>query len=115
MSQKAGSEYEEIVITNYDPRRHDSTRHWQLNIFNLSAADEEEGKYTLIHEPTKELKQGGMNMTFIKYTSDGKAVIQPAALTLSGLDRRKRWSCTLWKTPSSCSSLTWSRWRKPPL
>ena len=26
-------------------------------------------------------------MTFIKYTNDGKAVIQPAALTLSGLDR----------------------------
>lgn len=25
-------------------------------------------------------------MTFIKYTNDGKAVIQPAALTLSGLD-----------------------------
>ena len=34
-------------------------------------------------------------MTFIKYTNDGKAVIQPAALTLSGLER--------------------SRWRKPPL
>lgn len=28
-------------------------------------------------------------MTFIKYTNDGKAVIQPAALTLSGLDREK--------------------------
>lgn len=28
-------------------------------------------------------------MTFIKYTSDGKAVIQPAALTLSGLDREE--------------------------
>ena len=26
-------------------------------------------------------------MTFIKYTTDGKAVIQPAALILSGLDR----------------------------
>jgi hypothetical protein len=30
-----------------------------------------------------------MNMTFIKYTNDGKAVIQPAALTLSGLDREE--------------------------
>ena len=89
MSQKAGSEYEEIVITNYDPRRHNSARHWQLNLFNLSAADEEEGKYTLIHEPTKRTQTGGMNMTFIKYTSDGKAVIQPAALTLSGLDREE--------------------------
>lgn len=28
-------------------------------------------------------------MTFIKYTNDGKAVIQPAALTLSGLDSEK--------------------------
>ena len=51
MSQTAGSEYEEIVITNYDPRRHDSTRHWQLSIFNLSAAEEDDGRYTLIHEP----------------------------------------------------------------
>lgn len=29
-------------------------------------------------------------MTFIKYTNDGKAVIQPAALTLSGLDGGKK-------------------------
>lgn len=28
-------------------------------------------------------------MTFIKYTNDGKAVIQPAALTLSGLEQEK--------------------------
>lgn len=28
MSQKAGSEYEEIVITNYDPRLYNSARHW---------------------------------------------------------------------------------------
>ena len=28
-------------------------------------------------------------MTFIKYTSDGKAVIQPAALTLSGLEQEE--------------------------
>ena len=28
-------------------------------------------------------------MTFIKYTNDGKAGIQPAALTLSGLDREE--------------------------
>ena len=28
-------------------------------------------------------------MTFIKYTNDGKAVIQPAALTLSGLEREE--------------------------
>lgn len=29
-------------------------------------------------------------MTFIKYTNDGKAVIQPAALTLSGLNEEKK-------------------------
>lgn len=52
MSQKAGSEYEEIVVTNYDPRSHDSTRHWQLDLFNLPPPDEFDGKYTLIHEPT---------------------------------------------------------------
>ena len=51
MSQKAGSEYEEIVITNYDPRLYNSARHWQLSIFNLSAAEEDDGRYTLIHEP----------------------------------------------------------------
>ena len=28
-------------------------------------------------------------MTFIKYTNDGKAVIQPAALTLSGLEQKE--------------------------
>ena len=28
-----------------------------------------------------------MKMTFIKYTNDGKAVIQPAALTRSGLEQ----------------------------
>ena len=51
MSQKAGSEYEEIVITNYDPRTLESVRNWQLSMFNLSIADEEDGRYTLIHEP----------------------------------------------------------------
>lgn len=51
MSQKAGSEYEEIVITNYDPRVYDSTRHWQLSMFGLPAMDEDDGRYTLIHEP----------------------------------------------------------------
>ena len=45
------TEYEEIVITNYDPRLYNSARHWQLSIFNLSAAEEDDGRYTLIHEP----------------------------------------------------------------
>lgn len=54
-------------------------------------------------------------MTFIKYTSDGKAVIQPAALTLSGLDREETLELHTLKTPSSCSSRRWSlRRRLPP-
>ena len=57
MSQKAGNEYEEIVITNYDPRVYDSTRHWQLSMFGLPVADEDNGKYTLIHEPEHPLKE----------------------------------------------------------
>lgn len=56
MSLKAGSEYVELVITNYDPRLHDSTRHWQLSIFNLPVMDEDEGNYELIHEPEHPLK-----------------------------------------------------------
>ena len=53
MSQKAGSEYEEIVITNYDPRRYNTARNWQLSMFHLSPTDEYEGRYTLIHEPNQ--------------------------------------------------------------
>ena len=36
-------------------------------------------------------------MTFIKYTNDGKAVIQPAALTLSGLDREETLEMHTWE------------------
>ena len=35
MSQKAGSEYEEIVITNYDPRLYNSARHWPVSYTHL--------------------------------------------------------------------------------
>ncbi len=74
MSQKPEANTREIVITNYDPRLYNSARHWQLSIFNLSAAEEDDGRYTLIHEPkTKSDKTEGMKMTFIKYTNDGKA------------------------------------------
>lgn len=56
MSQKAGSEYEEIVITNYDPGTYSAARSWQLSMFGLPALDEADGKYTLIHEPEHPLK-----------------------------------------------------------
>ena len=54
MSQTAGSEYEEVVMTNYDPRVLGSDRGWQFNLFQPSeGGDSGEGKYRLIHEPIK--------------------------------------------------------------
>ena len=50
MSQKAGSEFVEVVITNYDPRKHKS----QLSMFNLQL--ETGARYELIHEPRVALK-----------------------------------------------------------
>ena len=52
MSQKAGSEYEEAIITNYDPRR----AIWQLSLENL-LGDNCDTRYELMHEPKKPLKQ----------------------------------------------------------
>ena len=51
MSQKAGSEYEEIVITNYDPRK----ACWQLSMDSLLGGDGDT-RYELIHEPEHPLK-----------------------------------------------------------
>ena len=54
MSQTAGSEYEEVVMTNYDPRVLGSDRGWQFNLFQPSEGEDSgEGKYRLIHEPIK--------------------------------------------------------------
>lgn len=52
MSQKAGSLYEEIVITNYDPREFENTKIDQLTLFGLGAELDSDGKYTIINEPT---------------------------------------------------------------
>lgn len=52
MSQKQGSKYEEVVMTNYDPRRFAERRNRQMNLFQYE--DEDfcgEGEYKLIHEP----------------------------------------------------------------
>ena len=51
LKKERGAIYKELIITNYDPRLYNSARHWQLSIFNLSAAEEDDGRYTLIHEP----------------------------------------------------------------
>ena len=52
MSQTAGSEYEEVVMTNYDPRILGSDRGWQIDLFQRQE-DSGEGTYRLIHEPIK--------------------------------------------------------------
>ena len=50
MSQTAGSEYEEVVMTNYDPRVLGSDRGWQIDLFQRQE-DSGAGTYRLIHEP----------------------------------------------------------------
>ena len=52
MSQKAGSEYEEAIITNYDPRR----AAWQLSLESL-LGDDCDSRYELMHEPEHPLKK----------------------------------------------------------
>jgi len=52
MSLKPDSEYEEVVMTNYDPRLHG----WQISFFQ-AAEDKDAGKYQLIHEPVKNQSQ----------------------------------------------------------
>lgn len=51
MSLIAGSEYEEIIMTNYDPRVHMATRNTQLNMFSPEDEDDDATRYELIHEP----------------------------------------------------------------
>jgi len=50
MSLVPDSEYEEVIITNYDPREEQVMRHWQLTMFQMEE-QEDEPKYQLIHEP----------------------------------------------------------------
>ena len=50
MSQAAGSEYEELIITNYDPRRADGDGR-QCTLFSFGKLGEDEGGYKLIQEP----------------------------------------------------------------
>ena len=56
MSQTAGSEYEEVVMTNYDPRILGAGRGRQLSLFQPSEGGGE-GRYRLIHVPNQ--KTGG--------------------------------------------------------
>ena len=51
MSQTAGSEYEEAIITNYDPRK----ACWQLTLESLLDGDSDT-RYELMHEPERPIK-----------------------------------------------------------
>ena len=53
MSQTAGSEYEEVVMTNYDPRALGADRGWQISLFQRGEDRGGGGMYQLIHEPIK--------------------------------------------------------------
>ena len=48
MSQKEGAKYDELLITNYDPRPILARREEQINMFEPEA---ESGKLVLVHEP----------------------------------------------------------------
>ena len=51
MSQTVGSEYEEAIITNYDPRK----ACWQLTLDSLLDGSSDT-RYELMHEPTHAIK-----------------------------------------------------------
>ena len=50
MSQTADSVYEELIITNYDPRKWKRDGQ-QFTLFPFGEADGDERNYKLIHEP----------------------------------------------------------------
>ena len=87
MSQTAGSEYEEIVITNYDPRK----ACWQLSMDSLLGGDGDT-RYELIHEPEHPFKnlnnKRRSSMKFVKYNDNKRSVTIPllAVLTVCGLE-----------------------------
>ncbi len=54
MSQTAGSEYEEVVMTNYDPCALGADRGWQIDLFQRP---DEGGKYQLIHKPNEKQEE----------------------------------------------------------
>ena len=56
MSTKAGAEYEEIIITNYDPRVYENAHHSQLTLFSFLSPDADAERYQLINEPESPLK-----------------------------------------------------------
>ncbi|MDA3731410.1 DNA adenine methylase [Niameybacter massiliensis] len=56
MSHKEGEVYEELIMTNYDPRPYIMQKNHQMNLFSFLSVLTE-GDYTLIHEPQQALKK----------------------------------------------------------
>lgn len=56
MSRKEGEVYEELIMTNYDPRVFLERKNHQMNLFSFFNFWSE-GNYELIHEPTHPLKK----------------------------------------------------------
>lgn len=55
MAHKEGEVYEELIMTNYDPRPHLNEKTRQLNLFGDFTNGSSEGEYKLIHEPPNPL------------------------------------------------------------
>ena len=51
MAHKEGELYEELIITNYDPRPHLNSKNRQLNLFGDFLNRSSDDEYKLIHEP----------------------------------------------------------------
>lgn len=56
MSRKEGEVYEELIMTNYDPRKFLERKNHQMNLFSFLNFWSE-GDYQLIHEPITPLKE----------------------------------------------------------
>ena len=55
MAHKGGEVYEELIITNYDPRPHLNDKNRQLNLFGDFLNCSSDGEYKLIHQPASPL------------------------------------------------------------
>ena len=55
MAHKEGEVYEELIITNYDPRPHLNDKNRQVNLFGEFLNYSSDGEYKLIHEPPNPL------------------------------------------------------------
>ncbi|MFI3227285.1 MAG: DNA adenine methylase [Clostridia bacterium] len=57
MSKKEGELYEELIITNYDPKQHINHKNGQMSLFASIISSKKEQQYEIIHEPTEPLRK----------------------------------------------------------